>query len=177
MDGPPVSRHFLVSMLVRLRLGTAAVLLASFLGLVSDATAAVIHYPPTASNINNLTFVLSGSGSPGIFDSSSTPDKQYGEYNWCNMPHVRTREYKSVIILTKTLFLLTTLTTIEPRQRILRLNMWRLFRDTTSARHMHPTPSSKRTSLGVAPDKALSSVLKRELVEYKIGCNRTLVDS
>ncbi|KAJ7273138.1 histidine phosphatase [Mycena rebaudengoi] len=58
------------------------------------ATATVVHYPPETSSINNLTFALNGTGAPGIYDSSTTPDKSYGTYNWCNMPHVREREYK-----------------------------------------------------------------------------------
>ncbi|KAJ6547017.1 histidine phosphatase superfamily [Mycena capillaripes] len=62
---------------------------------VAIAKATVIHYPPAQSLINNLTFALSGTGAPGIFNSSTVPDKSYGEYNWCNMPHVRTREYKT----------------------------------------------------------------------------------
>ncbi|KAG6867355.1 hypothetical protein C0993_003853, partial [Termitomyces sp. T159_Od127] len=69
------------------------VALVSLLSLIEAAT--VTHFPPQSSNINNLTFVLNGSGAPGIFDSSTTPNKDYGEYNWCNMPHVRTREYKA----------------------------------------------------------------------------------
>jgi acid phosphatase len=60
------------------------------------ATATVVHYPPETSSINNLTFALNGTGAPGIYDSSTTPDKIYGTYNWCNMPHVREREYKYV---------------------------------------------------------------------------------
>ncbi|KAJ7043142.1 phosphoglycerate mutase-like protein [Mycena alexandri] len=63
---------------------------------VAIARATVVYYPPAQSNINNLTFVLTGTGAPGIFNSSTTPDKNYGEYNWCNMPHVRTREYKTL---------------------------------------------------------------------------------
>ncbi|KAL9709558.1 hypothetical protein Ac2012v2_007297 [Leucoagaricus gongylophorus] len=59
------------------------------------AFASVVHYPPSSTTINNLTFVLNGSGTPGIFNSSVTPDKEYGIYNWCNMPHVRQREYKT----------------------------------------------------------------------------------
>ncbi|KAJ7460998.1 histidine phosphatase [Mycena galericulata] len=59
------------------------------------AQATVVHYDPAQSNTNNLTFALNGTGAPGIFDSSTTPDNSYGEYNWCNMPHVRTREYKT----------------------------------------------------------------------------------
>ncbi len=58
------------------------------------AAAGVVHYPPSSTNVNNLTFALHGTGRPGIFDSSTTPDKEYGTYNWCNMPHVRAREYK-----------------------------------------------------------------------------------
>jgi len=69
-----------------------AALLAS---VVVTARATVVHYPPAQSNINNLTFALTGTGAPGIFNSSTSPDKSYGEYNWCNMPHVRAREYKT----------------------------------------------------------------------------------
>ncbi|KAF8154514.1 histidine phosphatase [Crassisporium funariophilum] len=61
---------------------------------ITVVSADVVHYPPTASKTNDLTFALGGSGAPGIFSSSTTPDKDYGVYNWCNMPHVRNREYK-----------------------------------------------------------------------------------
>ncbi|RDB26642.1 Counting factor 60 [Hypsizygus marmoreus] len=59
------------------------------------AAGVVVHYPPAASNINNFTFALNGAGAPGIFNSSTTPNPRYGVYNWCNMPHVRAREYKN----------------------------------------------------------------------------------
>ena len=62
----------------------------------TSASAKVVHYPPTSSNLNNLNFVLNGSGTPGIFNSSLTSEKEYGIYNWCNMPHVRSQEYKCV---------------------------------------------------------------------------------
>ncbi|KAJ6608626.1 histidine phosphatase [Mycena sp. CBHHK59/15] len=75
-----------------LRISRCILLLAS---VVAAARAAVVYYPPAASKINNLTDALNGTGAPGIYDSSTTPDKSYGEYNWCNMPHVRTREYKT----------------------------------------------------------------------------------
>ncbi|PFH47577.1 hypothetical protein AMATHDRAFT_87663 [Amanita thiersii Skay4041] len=65
--------------------------LASF-GLVR---AAAPYFPPRQTTLNNLTFVLNGSGAPGIFNSSETPAREYGVYNWCNMPHVRVREYKT----------------------------------------------------------------------------------
>ncbi|KAJ6606452.1 phosphoglycerate mutase-like protein [Mycena vulgaris] len=63
--------------------------------LVAIARATVVYYPPAQSKLNNLTFALNGTGAPGIYTSSTTPDKIYGEYNWCNMPHVRAREYKT----------------------------------------------------------------------------------
>jgi 2-phosphoxylose phosphatase len=38
--------------------------------------------------------ILAGKGKWGyIYDSSETPDEDYGVYNWCNMPHVRAKEY------------------------------------------------------------------------------------
>lgn len=61
--------------------------------LTTYGSLAVTHYPPIASNINNLTFAINGSGHMGIYNSSTTPDASYGEYNWCNQPHVRAREY------------------------------------------------------------------------------------
>ena len=55
----------------------------------------VTWHAPSQSQINNLTQVLSGSGVYGfIYNTSVTPDAQYGTYNWCNMPHARSREYK-----------------------------------------------------------------------------------
>jgi acid phosphatase len=77
-------------------------LLQLLFALASGVSAAVehsvVHNPPSSTNINNLNFVLNGTGPPGIFNSSVTPDKEYGIYNWCNMPHVRTKEYKFVLI-------------------------------------------------------------------------------
>jgi hypothetical protein len=81
--------------MVIIRLTIVAVLTAFRLAVV-DAVVNVTHYAPSNNNINNLTFALSGTGAPGIFNSSNTPDAEYGIYNWCNMPHVRTREYKYV---------------------------------------------------------------------------------
>lgn len=52
-------------------------------------------YPPSKRNVNNLTQVLEGEGVYDfIYDTSDTPDELYGTYNWCNMPHVRRKEYK-----------------------------------------------------------------------------------
>lgn len=54
-------------------------------------------YPPSQTVVNNLTKIVSDSTSGVygfIYDSSHTPDEDYGTYNWCNMPHVRASEYK-----------------------------------------------------------------------------------
>jgi hypothetical protein len=51
-------------------------------------------HAPASTQINNLTSVLSSTGVYGfIYNSSQTPDSEYGTYNWCNMPHVRKTEY------------------------------------------------------------------------------------
>jgi hypothetical protein len=54
-------------------------------------------YPPNATAINNLTQVVNGDGVYGfIYNNSNTPANEYGTYNWCNMPHVRSTEYPIV---------------------------------------------------------------------------------
>ena len=80
------------------RTGTNQMFRAALLlyGSLTLASGKAIHYPPAATNINNLTFALHGTGPPGIYNSSVTPDSIYGTYNWCNMPHVRPREYQCV---------------------------------------------------------------------------------
>ncbi|KAK4178708.1 histidine phosphatase superfamily [Triangularia setosa] len=51
-------------------------------------------YPQRPSPITNLTTVINSTGVWGfIYNTSHTPDSQYGTYNWCNMPHVRAKEY------------------------------------------------------------------------------------
>lgn len=55
----------------------------------------VSWHAPNATAINDLDKALSTTGVYGfIFNSSRTPDKDYGKYNWCNMPHVRQSEYR-----------------------------------------------------------------------------------
>ncbi|KAK2061832.1 histidine acid phosphatase [Colletotrichum caudatum] len=54
----------------------------------------VSWHAPAKSDVNNLAAVISGEGVWGfIYDTSDTPDDKYGQYNWCNMPHVRKTEY------------------------------------------------------------------------------------
>ncbi|OHF02449.1 hypothetical protein CORC01_02144 [Colletotrichum orchidophilum] len=51
-------------------------------------------HAPSQTEVNNLTAVINGKGVWGfIYDTSETPDDRYGQYNWCNMPHVRKTEY------------------------------------------------------------------------------------
>ncbi|KAJ0165820.1 Counting factor 60 [Colletotrichum tanaceti] len=51
-------------------------------------------HAPAQSEVNNLTAVINSKGVWGfIYDTSATPDDKYGQYNWCNMPHVRKTEY------------------------------------------------------------------------------------
>lgn len=52
-------------------------------------------HAPNATVVNDLDKVLDSKGVYGfIFNSSHTPEEEYGQYNWCNMPHVRRSEYK-----------------------------------------------------------------------------------
>ncbi|ODH36485.1 hypothetical protein ACO22_02767 [Paracoccidioides brasiliensis] len=54
----------------------------------------VSWYPPKSTAINNVDSLMNMTGVYGfIFNSSKTPDAQYGIYNLCNMPHVRKTEY------------------------------------------------------------------------------------
>lgn len=52
-------------------------------------------HAPKKSWINDLGRVLNGTGTNGfVFSGSQLPKGvQYGTYNWCNMPHVRSKEY------------------------------------------------------------------------------------
>ncbi|KAK8040020.1 Histidine acid phosphatase [Apiospora rasikravindrae] len=67
------------------------------LSAATIAAAAAVNldwHAPAATAVNNLTSALQATGTYGfIFNTSRTPDAQYGSYNWCNMPHVRRREY------------------------------------------------------------------------------------
>jgi 2-phosphoxylose phosphatase len=52
-------------------------------------------HAPKSTDLNNIDTAINGQGTYGfIFNTSKTPDEKYGTYNWCNMPHVRAREYK-----------------------------------------------------------------------------------
>ncbi|KAI0867872.1 histidine acid phosphatase [Hypoxylon argillaceum] len=70
---------------------------AAAMGSVAAAAAGGVDlgwYPPRHTSVNDLATALRGTGVYGfIFNSSHTPDAEYGTYNWCNMPHVRRTEY------------------------------------------------------------------------------------
>lgn len=53
-----------------------------------------IHYAPTDVGIGNLSTVFSSSHTNGSYNSSYVDTEDYGIYNYCNMPHVRSSEYK-----------------------------------------------------------------------------------
>ncbi|OAP58129.1 hypothetical protein AYL99_07219 [Fonsecaea erecta] len=91
-------------MFVRLRdvllFGTVAHRVVAQANCSSPSTTSVdlTWHPPNATNVNNLTFVVNGTGINGfIFNSSITPASvTYSTYNWCNMPHTRRQEYPRV---------------------------------------------------------------------------------
>ena len=60
----------------------------------SNGTIDLSWHPPNLTNINNLSFVINGTGANGFYNTSVTPaTTAYSTYNWCNMPHVRQQEY------------------------------------------------------------------------------------
>ncbi|KAE9977165.1 hypothetical protein EG327_007819 [Venturia inaequalis] len=51
-------------------------------------------YPPNATWITDLAEVINGTGVHGFtFNNSYPKNVAYGDYNWCNMPHIRQTEY------------------------------------------------------------------------------------
>lgn len=93
LAGALVVTSYLAAM--HLSKGTAAFL--AFAPLLESTTAEDVDlswHPPVDSQVNSLDSALTSDGVYGfIFDSSETPDEDYGTYNWCNMPHVRSAEY------------------------------------------------------------------------------------
>ncbi|KAL3425460.1 hypothetical protein PVAG01_02251 [Phlyctema vagabunda] len=85
----------LYDMRPRMSVGLMATVVSSMTGSAYTAPADLNWYPPNATAINDLTQVIGGSGVYGfIYNSSNTPDDVYGQYNWCNFPHVRATEYE-----------------------------------------------------------------------------------
>ena len=64
------------------------------IALLSARSSGQEWHAPTEWEVNDLDKALNSEGTYGfIFNSSKTPDSRYGTYNYCNMPHVRSREY------------------------------------------------------------------------------------
>lgn len=64
--------------------------------MVMSQTVDLSWHAPKSTNINNLSTAINGTGIYGFIFNSSTlpPGTPYGTYDWCNMPHVRPKEYK-----------------------------------------------------------------------------------
>ena len=89
-----VSQDYL-AMRTSLRSNLMAAVAASRAQHSNAATIDLSWYAPNATNINNLTQVMTSSGFYGwSYNNSQVPADEYGIYNWCNMPHVRKTEYK-----------------------------------------------------------------------------------
>lgn len=83
------SNFTLQSSMVSVQLGALAVVV----GALGASQASATHYPPgkrgqqrttlTAASDSwfNITWAVNGTGAPGIYSSSITPDKSYGQYN------------------------------------------------------------------------------------------------
>ncbi|KIR59042.1 hypothetical protein I314_05026 [Cryptococcus bacillisporus CA1873] len=62
------------------------------LGVGMDA---LTHYPPAKTSNTQLDQVLNGSGAPGIYSTSTTPDSRYGEHNCQKQEYkVPSKEYE-----------------------------------------------------------------------------------
>ena len=62
---------------------------------VTNTSMDLMWHAPDRTEINNLSTVINGTGIYNfVFNSSVNPaGTTYGDYNWCNMPHVRVQEY------------------------------------------------------------------------------------
>ena len=89
-----VSAFVVTSYFTAMHLYKGAALVASAPLLVVAKDVDVSWHPPADNQVNDLDSALHSDGVYGfIFDSSETPEGQYGAYNLCNMPHVRKTEY------------------------------------------------------------------------------------
>ncbi|WRT64357.1 uncharacterized protein IL334_001289 [Kwoniella shivajii] len=56
------------------------------IALISYQVNGLTHYPPSNTPNTDLSQVLNGTGAPGNYWSSNTPDEEYGSYN-CKSEH------------------------------------------------------------------------------------------
>jgi hypothetical protein len=83
------------AMRITSRLGLVGAVAAS-LARPSYVTAVDLSWhAPSATALNNLTDVIGSVGVYGfIYNNTALGAGEYGTYDWCNMPHVRTTEYQ-----------------------------------------------------------------------------------
>jgi hypothetical protein len=110
-------------------------------------------HAPNATNINDLSQVIGGSGIYGfIYNSSATPANEYGIYNWCNMPHVRATEYNKPSSEYKLQYV-EVVSQSGPIEADRGLLMARRFTDITNARYTLRTLSLSNHMAGIVTMK------------------------
>ncbi|KAG7693554.1 hypothetical protein KL933_003003 [Ogataea haglerorum] len=69
-----------------------------FITLAAITAAEIVHHAPIENEFSDLDQVFNSSRgtNDGIYNSSYVPDSKYGQYNFCNMPHVRKDTYPQV---------------------------------------------------------------------------------
>lgn len=156
----------------------AGTTLAAVLAVLAMSVAAEVKwYPPSERTINDLDKVMNGHGVYGfIYNSSVTPDDKYGEYNWCNMPHVRKKEYMKM----------------DPAYELMYVEVVSIYGDalfgsaavinkvcrsiaTTSVRHMRPTLSQSSRIPGIAMTSACTTTASHKRAKRLLG--RSLRDT
>lgn len=131
----------------------------------------VSWHAPNATKINNLDKVLSSDGVYGfIFDSSQTPDKEYGKYNWCNMPHVRPKEYPKApkgYKLQYVEIVCNSMREIHANRRsyCTATNLFTRYIDTTNVHLMSPTHFHRKRILGTVMMKASFTTVNQSMAE------------
>ncbi|KAG7763550.1 hypothetical protein KL946_003651 [Ogataea haglerorum] len=69
-----------------------------FITLAAITAAEIVHHAPFENEFSDLDQVFNSSRgtNDGVYNSSYVPDSKYGQYNFCNMPHVRKDTYPQV---------------------------------------------------------------------------------
>lgn len=62
--------------------------------ITKNVTVDLNWHAPNATQVNSLASAINGTGVYGFIFNSSVTMGDYGNYNWCNMPHVRPQEYQ-----------------------------------------------------------------------------------
>ncbi|KAG7877276.1 hypothetical protein KL938_004032 [Ogataea parapolymorpha] len=69
-----------------------------FAALAAVGFAQIVHHAPIQNEFSDLDQIFNSSRGTnhGIYNSSFVPSSRYGQYNFCNMPHVRKDTYSQV---------------------------------------------------------------------------------